>query len=100
VPGSDALLRSLSPDYAPHSGGRRRRRVSAKRGGDAPPLDHSEAVNLDEIAGNISQKSSEVLALDQALDELPRVGAQAATTFGSFCLVGLPPPASVHLFPA
>jgi RNA polymerase sigma factor (TIGR02999 family) len=55
-----------------------RTRVSAKRGGDAPPLDHSEAINLDEIAGNASQKSAEVLALDQALDDLARVDARKA----------------------
>ena len=55
-----------------------RARVSAKRGGDAPPLDHSEAINLDEIAGNASQKSAEVLALDQALDDLARVDARKA----------------------
>jgi RNA polymerase sigma-70 factor (ECF subfamily) len=55
-----------------------RARVSAKRGGDAPPLGHSEAINLDEIAGNASQKSAEVLALDQALDDLARVDARKA----------------------
>ena len=55
-----------------------RARVSAKRGGDAARLDHSEAVNLDEIAGNVSQKSAEVLALDQALDELAGVDARKA----------------------
>jgi len=55
-----------------------RARVSAKRGGDAPQLDHSEEVNLDEIAGNASQKSAEVLALDQALDDLARVDARKA----------------------
>lgn len=55
-----------------------RARVSAKRGGDAPPLDHSEAINLDEIAGNASPKSAEVLALDQALDDLARVDARKA----------------------
>jgi RNA polymerase sigma factor (TIGR02999 family) len=55
-----------------------RARVAAKRGGDAPPLDHSEAINLDEIAGNASQKSAEVLALDQALDDLARVDARKA----------------------
>jgi RNA polymerase sigma factor (TIGR02999 family) len=55
-----------------------RARVSAKRGGDAPALDHSEAVNLDDIAGNASQKSAEVLALDQALDDLARVDARKA----------------------
>jgi len=55
-----------------------RARVSAKRGGDAAALDHSEAINLDEIAGNVSQKSAEVLALDQALDNLARVDARKA----------------------
>jgi RNA polymerase sigma factor (TIGR02999 family) len=55
-----------------------RARVSAKRGGDAPPLDHSEGLNLDEIAGNDSQKSAEVLALDQALDDLAGVDARKA----------------------
>ena len=55
-----------------------RARLSAKRGGDAPALDHSEAVNLDEIAGNASQRSVEVLALDQALDDLARVDARKA----------------------
>ena len=55
-----------------------RARASAKRGGDARPLDHSKAINPDEIAGNISQKSAEVLALDQALDELARVDERKA----------------------
>jgi RNA polymerase sigma factor (TIGR02999 family) len=55
-----------------------RARVAAKRGGDAPALDHSEAVNLDEIAGSASQKSAEILALDQALDDLARVDARKA----------------------
>jgi RNA polymerase sigma factor (TIGR02999 family) len=55
-----------------------RARVSAKRGGDARPLDHSEAVNLDEIAGSSSHKSAEVLALDQALDDLARVDGRKA----------------------
>jgi RNA polymerase sigma factor (TIGR02999 family) len=55
-----------------------RARVSAKRGGDAPALDHSEVVNLDEIAGSAPQKSVEVLALDQALDDLARIDARKA----------------------
>jgi RNA polymerase sigma factor (TIGR02999 family) len=55
-----------------------RARVSAKRGGDALPLDHSEAIDLDEIAGSASQKSAEVLALDRALDDLARVDARKA----------------------
>ena len=36
------------------------------------------AISLDEIAGNASQKSAEVLALDQALDYLARVDARKA----------------------
>ncbi len=55
-----------------------RARISAKRGGDAHPLDHSVAINLDEIAGDASQKSAEVLALDQALDDFARVDARKA----------------------
>ena len=55
-----------------------RARVSAKRSGDAPPLDYSEAINLDEIAGGASQRSAEVLALDQALEDLARVDAPKA----------------------
>jgi RNA polymerase sigma factor (TIGR02999 family) len=55
-----------------------RARVSAKRGGDASPLDRSETIDLDEIAGSASQKSAEVLALDQALDDLARVDARKA----------------------
>ncbi|MBV9267938.1 MAG: sigma-70 family RNA polymerase sigma factor [Acidobacteriaceae bacterium] len=55
-----------------------RARVSAKRGGNAPALDHSQAISLDEIAGSASQKSAEVLALDQALDDLARVDARKA----------------------
>jgi RNA polymerase sigma factor (TIGR02999 family) len=55
-----------------------RARVSAKRGGNAPAPDHSEVVSLDEIAGSASQKSAEVLALDQALDDLARVDSRKA----------------------
>jgi len=55
-----------------------RARVSAKRGGDSPALNHWEAINLDEIAGSASQKSAEVLALDQALDDLARLDARKA----------------------
>ena len=55
-----------------------RARVAAKRGGGAQAQDHSDAVNLNEIAGNASQKSAEILALDQALDDLARVDARKA----------------------
>lgn len=68
---SATIMRRILVDAA-------RARISAKRGGDAPALDHSEAINLDEIAGSASQKSAEVLALDQALDDLARVDARKA----------------------
>ena len=67
---STQIMRRILVDAA-------RARVSAKRGGDAPALGHSEAVNLDEIARS-AQKSVEVLALDQALDDLARVDARKA----------------------
>jgi RNA polymerase sigma factor (TIGR02999 family) len=55
-----------------------RARVAAKRGGDVAPLEHSEAIDLDEIAGSVSQKSAEVLALDEALNELARIDGRKA----------------------
>ena len=55
-----------------------RARIAAKRGGNAPALGHSEGINLDEIGGNVSQKSAEVLALDRALDDLARVDERKA----------------------
>jgi RNA polymerase sigma factor (TIGR02999 family) len=55
-----------------------RARVSAKRGGNGLQLNHSESVDLEEIAGNASQKSAEVLALDHALDDLAGVDARKA----------------------
>jgi RNA polymerase sigma factor (TIGR02999 family) len=55
-----------------------RARVAVKRGGDVPALDHSEPINLDEVAGATSQKSAEVLALDQALEDLALVDARKA----------------------
>ena len=55
-----------------------RARVAAKRGGDAAPLEQSGAIDLDEIAGSVSQKSAEVLALDEALTELARIDARKA----------------------
>jgi RNA polymerase sigma factor (TIGR02999 family) len=39
---------------------------------------HSEAVNLDEIAENTSEKSAELLALDEALQELTRLDPRKA----------------------
>jgi RNA polymerase sigma factor (TIGR02999 family) len=68
---SARIMRQILVDAA-------RARVAAKRGGDVPALDHSEGVNLDEIAGNASQKSAEVLALDQALEGLAHVDARKA----------------------
>jgi len=55
-----------------------RARIAVKRGGDAASLEHSEAIDLDEIAGSVSQKSAEVLALDEALTELARIDARKA----------------------
>jgi RNA polymerase sigma factor (TIGR02999 family) len=48
-----------------------RARAAAKRGGE--PVHHSEAIDLDAMAGAMSQKSEEVLALDAALDQLSQI---------------------------
>jgi len=55
-----------------------RARASAKRGGQVEQVAHSEAVNLDEIAENTSEKSAELLALDEALQELTRLDPRKA----------------------
>jgi RNA polymerase sigma factor (TIGR02999 family) len=55
-----------------------RARVAAKRGGGVAALDRSGSIDLEEIAGGISQKSIEVLTLDKALDDLARVDARKA----------------------
>ena len=55
-----------------------RTRATAKRGGEVQHMAHSEAVNLDEIAGNVSQKGTELLALDKALQDLSRLDPRKA----------------------
>jgi RNA polymerase sigma factor (TIGR02999 family) len=49
-----------------------RARASAKRGGAVEHVEHSQ-IDLGEIAGNASQKSVELLVLDEALDDLARM---------------------------
>jgi RNA polymerase sigma factor (TIGR02999 family) len=55
-----------------------RARARVKRGGLVEPENHSETVDLDALAGGISQKSAHVLALDVALDELATIDARKA----------------------
>jgi len=55
-----------------------RARASAKRGGGVEQVAHSEAVNLDEMAESVSQKSVELLALDEALQDLAGVDPRKA----------------------
>ena len=50
-----------------------RARASAKRGGDVEHVEHRETIELDEIAQNFSEKRVELLALDEALDDLARM---------------------------
>jgi len=84
---SGQIMRRILVDAA-------RARVAAKRGGDGAPLEHSESIDLDEFAGSVSQKSTEVLALDQALDELARVDARKARVVELRFFSGLMPFAS------
>ncbi|MEO8052800.1 MAG: sigma-70 family RNA polymerase sigma factor [Acidobacteriota bacterium] len=51
---------------------RARRRVAAKRGGKA------ERVNLDEIAGNVSGRPRDMIALDDALNALEKIDSRKA----------------------
>lgn len=55
-----------------------RARVAAKRGGDAQPLDHSETVNLDEIAETRHRRVPRSWRWIRALDGLARVDARKA----------------------
>jgi RNA polymerase sigma factor (TIGR02999 family) len=57
---------------------RARARASEKRGGRVEHAGHSEAIDLDEIAGDSSPISAEVLALDAALDDLARIDPRKA----------------------
>jgi RNA polymerase sigma factor (TIGR02999 family) len=57
---------------------RARARISEKRGGRVEHAGHSEAIDLDEIAGNSSPLSAEVLALDAALGDLAGIDPRKA----------------------
>ena len=53
-------------------------RASEKRGGRVEHAGHSEAIDLDEIAANSSPMSAEVLALDEALNDLAGIDPRKA----------------------
>lgn len=55
-----------------------RARASEKRGGRVEHGSHSEAIDLDEIAGNSPPISAEVLALDEALNHLAGIDPRKA----------------------
>ena len=55
-----------------------RARASEKRGGRVEHAGHSEAVDLDEIAGNSPPLSAELLALDEALNDLAGIDPRKA----------------------
>jgi RNA polymerase sigma-70 factor, ECF subfamily len=59
--------------------GSARARYSAKRGGRAARLNHSMAVNLDEIADLNSDRGPELIALDDALNELAQIDQRKAS---------------------
>jgi RNA polymerase sigma factor (TIGR02999 family) len=55
-----------------------RARVTAKRGGGAQRVNHSTAVNLDEIPDLDSKKSADLIALDDALNVLAQMNPRHA----------------------
>ena len=55
-----------------------RARNSAKRGGRVEHADHSEAVNLDELADSSLQTSAQWLVLDEALNDLATIDPRKA----------------------
>jgi RNA polymerase sigma factor (TIGR02999 family) len=55
-----------------------RARASQKRGGRIGHIDHSTAVNLDDIAASDSDRSAELLALDEALMRLEKMDGRKA----------------------
>jgi RNA polymerase sigma factor (TIGR02999 family) len=55
-----------------------RARTSLKRGGGMERVDHSTAVNLDEIPSPTSTRSAELLALDVALTRLKQLDDRKA----------------------
>jgi RNA polymerase sigma factor (TIGR02999 family) len=55
-----------------------RARASVKRGGHVERVEHSTAVNLDLLPAPSSDRSSELCALDDALDRLARMDPRRA----------------------
>lgn len=55
-----------------------RARASAKRGGGVERVNHSTAVNLDEIPSPVSERSAELLAVDESLRRLEHMDARKA----------------------
>ena len=50
-----------------------RARASAKRGGEMERVDHSSAVNLDQLPASDSDRAAELVALDDALSKLTQM---------------------------
>jgi len=63
---SSQMMRRILVDAA-------RARASAKRGGQVKRVDHSSAVNLDQIADLGSNRGAELIALDDALEALAQI---------------------------
>jgi len=55
-----------------------RKRLSAKRGGQAQRVNHSAAINLDEIPELGRGRGAELIALDDALGELAKIDLRKA----------------------
>ena len=55
-----------------------RKRLSAKRGGKAQRIDHSAAINFDELPEFDCGRGAELIALDDALDELAKMDLRKA----------------------
>jgi RNA polymerase sigma factor (TIGR02999 family) len=55
-----------------------RTRAAAKRGGDMARVDHSSALDLDQLAVATSDRATELCALDDALEALARMDARRA----------------------
>lgn len=68
---SAQLMRRILVDAA-------RTRAAHKRGGQARKVEHSSAVNLDEIADVASQRGEELIAVDDALAALAQFDARKA----------------------
>ena len=57
---------------------RARRRSTAKRGGEMKMINHSSAINLDEIPDIASAKAAQLIAVDDALDSLAKIDERKA----------------------